>query len=102
MTVSWVALVSLSGAMTSELITLPLNGTPADEKLTEVDEPLPLLLVGAALVPPPMTEVPTNPCAISIAFCASPAEATVPIRMIVSETVLTLMSPVGMATRRRS
>ena len=39
-----------------------------------------------------------KPLAMSSAFCASPAEATEPIRMIESATVLTVISLPGSAT----
>ena len=85
--------------MVSELITLPVSGVPDGATLTCIDAPPPA--AGAACVAfdaPPSTEVPTKPLAMSSAFCASPADATEPIRMIESATVLTVMSLPGSAT----
>ena len=44
----------------------------------------------------------TKPEAISSAFCASSADATDPVRMILSETVRTWMSFPGIAALRRA
>ena len=86
--------------MVSELITLPVSGVPDGATLTCIDVPAAPAAgaVWGAFDAPPSTEVPTKPLAMSSAFCASPAEATEPIRMIELATVLTVISLPGSAT----
>jgi len=65
--------------MTSELTTLPVIGAPEGEMLTDAP---PAPLGGAAAGGgAPEHRTPINPLAISSAFWASPADATVPIRI---------------------
>ena len=81
-----------SPRMTSELMTFPESGVPVAVTVSEAAAcpvPPPDGAAEAALEAPPRTDVPMNPLAMSRAFWASPAEATVPIKMTESATVLT-------------